>query len=170
MPDRLRDSGDAAVVAVVAAMFATSATAGGGRRRGAAAWRTDASTLKQPDPVGSRVACPPSAECVTASDGETVAVSSDPTGGAATFTAGPRQIDARTEGQDLRDLACPAASRCLGADGADAIAEDPLTASRSSTELEPVGSSAQLHAVSCPSVSERVAVDDRGRLLVGRTP
>jgi hypothetical protein len=125
----------------------------------------------------AEISCPSVSLCVAADGTGNIVTSQNPTGGAPTWTvsrATPRII-AAPEPISLVSLDCPSASFCVGVqntlyEGHEptevALTHDPLDGKEWTRGIiDRVG---QLNAISCPTSSLCVAVDNKGNVIVGR--
>ena len=129
---------------------------------GAGAWRWQKVDPNGADPALRDISCPSASLCVVGdAAGRRTFASTSPGGQASSWRAIPA-------GFDTDWLSCPLTTLCLAnqADASPFVSSDPLGGA-SSWRFSDVDHAGTLTAVSCPSATECVAVDDAGNVVTG---
>jgi hypothetical protein len=137
---------------------------------GAASWSSDALPASTPRGFPVAIACPSSGVCVTADGDGSIATSSDPAAGAASYAVSA-SLDPAGFGAfaDTR-MTCPTTSTCLVPDASPGLATIKLGPPTSATIDTDVGGTTAITGLDCPSASLCIGVDDVGGILHTATP
>jgi hypothetical protein len=121
------------------------------------------------------ITCPSTSLCVAADSSGNVVTSTDPAGGAKTWSL--THVDDNTSGvcgsnACFQGISCPSASFCAAVDSAGYIftTTDPAAADVADWSSARISGETDLTGVSCPSVSLCVAVDNEGDVLTSTSP
>jgi hypothetical protein len=122
----------------------------------------------------SLISCPSSSLCVAADSSGNVLTSTDPAGGANTWSLA--HVDGNTSGACdsnacFQGISCPSASFCAGVDSAGYVftTTDPAAGAAGWSSAK-ISGEYDLTAVSCPSASLCVAVDNEGNVITSTSP
>lgn len=121
----------------------------------------------------SLISCPSSSLCVAADRSGNVLTSTNPTGGANTWSLA--HVDGNTSGASnayFQGISCPSASFCAGVDSAGYVftTADPAAGAAADWGSAKISGEHDLTAVSCPSASLCVAVDNEGNVITSTSP
>ena len=121
------------------------------------------------------VSCPSTSFCVAFGysndpSAGAIAISTDPTGGAAAWTV----TYVGGDGTALGAVSCPSTSLCVGVDAGDVVSSKDPTGGPTAWTVTPVdmgnGSTNSLTAISCPSTTLCIATDENGDILTSTDP
>src|SRR5580704_8864875 len=123
----------------------------------------------------SLISCPSSSLCVAADSSGNVLTSTNPAGGANTWSLA--HVDDNTSGACggsnacFQGISCPSASFCAGVDSAGYVftTTDPAAGAAAWSSAK-ISGEHDLTAVSCPSASLCVAVDNEGNVITSTSP
>ncbi len=123
----------------------------------------------------SLISCPSSSLCVAADSSGNVLTSTDPAGGANTWSLA--HVDGNTSGACsgsnpcFQGISCPSESFCAGVDSAGYVftTTDPAAGAAAWSSAK-ISGEYDLTAVSCPSASLCVAVDNEGNVITSTSP
>jgi hypothetical protein len=120
----------------------------------------------------SLISCPSSSLCVAADSSGNVLTSTDPAGGANTWSLA--HVDGNTSGASnayFQGISCPSASFCAGVDSAGYVftTTDPAAGAAAWSSAK-ISGEYDLTAVSCPSASLCAAVDNEGNVITSTSP
>ena len=115
------------------------------------------------------VSCPDASLCVAASESSGIVTSTDPAGGASTWTAETSQVGLA---QPLNTLSCTSPAFCAAGDGNGDVllSTDPAGGAATWSQTSVFGSGEWVTNVSCPNTSLCVATDANGDLAVSTDP
>lgn len=119
------------------------------------------------------VSCPRSGLCVATDQLGNVIVSSDPTGGAATWavTHVDSTIDPNSNATNLSVVSCPSSDLCVAADySGNVVTSTNPTGGTAAWTLTKVDGTNQLVSLSCPSTQLCVAGDTYGNVVTSTNP
>ena len=126
------------------------------------------------------MSCPTTSFCVATGAGNTIATSTNPTGGAGDWSvtfagAGAMPTPGSfSPARQIRGVDCTSPSLCVGVsfEGLIYTSTDPGGGSGawSITDIDPPGPNTHMYGVSCPSPSFCAAVADKGRIITSTDP
>ena len=132
---------------------------------GATSWSSGALPATTPLGFPVAIACPSASECVTANGDGSIAASTNPSAGAASYTVSA-SLDPAGFGKFAdTGMACPTTSTCLVPDSSPGLATIALGTPPSATIDTDVGGSTAITGLDCPAADLCVGVDDGGGIL-----
>jgi len=137
---------------------------------GAASWSSGALPASTPRGFPVTIACPSATLCVTADGDGSIATSSDPAAGAASYAVSPSLDPAGFGTFADTDMTCPTTSTCLVPDSSPGLATIALGPPPSATVDTDVGGTTAITDLDCPAANLCLGVDDGGGILHTTTP
>jgi hypothetical protein len=127
------------------------------------------------------VSCPSTSLCVAVGGNDTVASSSEPTGGGASWKSvypGKGAVQTRSKrisnGREVRGVSCPSANLCVAVsfEGDVYATSDPTGSASAWTDTDTSGTGPNTHfsGVSCPTTALCVAVSEDGQVATSTDP